>query len=250
MRIPARGERIGSLVINPGGPGGPALFSAAAMALSPGAIRLTDRFDIVGLDPRGVGASQPAIGCYTDTEADHGAYLLTTQGTSAQWTEQDTKHIVERCAEMSGGADVLASIGTRDAARDIDVLRAVLGDEKLTFLGQSYGTRLGPVYAEQFPQNVRAMLLDGAMDPTTGTFERRLGTYTGFSVLSTRWLRSAPHGLIARWAPTRVRLPRYFSRSSGRCTTSQYRHSVLNSDSTWQSTPSIPDCTAKNPGPE
>jgi pimeloyl-ACP methyl ester carboxylesterase len=75
---------------------------------------------------------------------------------------------------------VLASVGTRDTARDIDVLRAALGDDKLTFLGQSYGTRLGTVYAEQFPQNVRALLLDGAMDPAQGTAERRVFAYTGF----------------------------------------------------------------------
>jgi alpha/beta hydrolase fold len=75
---------------------------------------------------------------------------------------------------------VLAHVGTRDAVRDMDVLRAVLGDEKLTLLGQSYGTRLGAVYAETFPQNVRAMVLDGAVDPTTGTAERRLIQFAGF----------------------------------------------------------------------
>lgn len=180
MRVPARGEAIGSLVINPGGPGGSGLFGAAATASSLPESRLTERFDIVGFDPRGVGASVPAIDCYTDAEAERGDVWLSTQGTTVQWTEQDTKQVADRCAEGSDGADVLASVGTRDAARDIDVLRAVLGDEQLTFLGQSYGTRLGAVYAEQFPRNVRAMLLDGAIDPHQSTFERRVDAYAGF----------------------------------------------------------------------
>jgi pimeloyl-ACP methyl ester carboxylesterase len=71
-------------------------------------------------------------------------------------------------------------MGSRTTARDMDVLRAALGDEKLTLLGQSYGTRLGAVYAEQFPQRVRAMILDGAFDPTLGTIDRRLSAYGGF----------------------------------------------------------------------
>ncbi|CAA0127113.1 Carboxylesterase A [Mycolicibacterium vanbaalenii] len=180
MRVPARGEALGSLVMNPGGPGGSALFAAAATAASLPESRLTERFDLVGLDPRGVGASEPAIDCYSDAEAERGDVWLTTQGTTVQWTQEDTEHVFERCAESSGGADVLVSVGTRDAARDIDVLRAVLGDEQLTFLGQSYGTRLGAVYAEQFPQNVRAMLLDGGIDPHQATFERRVSAYAGF----------------------------------------------------------------------
>ncbi|MGV0871487.1 alpha/beta hydrolase [Mycolicibacterium sp. XJ879] len=179
-RVSARGEAIGSLVLNPGGPGGSGLFATAATAMSLPDARLTESFDLVGFDPRGVGSTDPAIDCYTDAESDRGEFLLSTQGTAVQWTQQDTKDILDRCAERSGGVDVLTSVGTRDAARDIDVLRAVLGDERLTFLGQSYGTRLGTVYAEQFPQNVRAMLLDGAIDPNQGTFERRVAAYAGF----------------------------------------------------------------------
>ncbi|MGV0794889.1 alpha/beta hydrolase [Mycolicibacterium sp. XJ1819] len=179
MRIPARGDAVGSLLLNPGGPGGSGLFAAAATAVSLKDGRLTERFDLVGFDPRGVGASEPSIDCYTDAEADRGI-LLSTQGTTVQWTAEDTKHIFERCAAGSGGAEVLASVGTRDTARDVDVLRAVLGDQQLTFLGQSYGTRLGAVYAEQFPQNVRALLLDGAIDPHRRTVERRVDAYAGF----------------------------------------------------------------------
>jgi len=75
---------------------------------------------------------------------------------------------------------VLANMGTRDAARDMDVLRAVLGDPKLTFLGYSYGTFLGTLYAEQFPHNVRAMVLDGAVDPAQSAADRNVDQYAGF----------------------------------------------------------------------
>lgn len=179
LRVPARGESLGSLIMNPGGPGGSGLFGGSATAGALADSRITERFDVVGFDPRGVGATEPAVDCYSDEEADRGV-LLSTQGTTVQWTEQDTKQVWERCAALSGGADVLAGVGTRDTARDMDVLRAVLGDEKLTFLGQSYGTRLGAVYAEQFSQNVRAMVLDGAVDPHQGTMERRAGAFGGF----------------------------------------------------------------------
>ncbi|AOS63950.1 alpha/beta hydrolase [Actinoalloteichus hymeniacidonis] len=180
LRVSARGEPTGSLVYNPGGPGGSGLFGAAAMAMTLAENPLTEKFDLVGFDPRGVGASTPAIDCYSDEEADRHAVPLTAFETSVQWTSDDTRALVERCAAGSGGAEFLAQVGTRDVARDIDVLRAVLGDEELNFLGQSYGTRLGAVYAEQFPQNVRAMVLDGGIDPKQGTVERRVDAYTGF----------------------------------------------------------------------
>ncbi|MET7950127.1 alpha/beta hydrolase [Micromonospora sp. NPDC005324] len=180
MRKPARGQAIGSLVLNPGGPGGSGLFAAAASSATLATSPLTERFQLVSFDPRGVGASVPAIDCYSDDENDRGAVKLSAQGTTLQLTEQDTREIFDRCAKGSGGAEMLTHVGTRDTARDMDVLRAVLGDEKLSFLGQSYGTRLGAVYAEQFPQNVRAMLLDGAIDPQQGTVQRRASAYAGF----------------------------------------------------------------------
>ncbi|WP_228037872.1 alpha/beta fold hydrolase [Nodosilinea sp. LEGE 06152] len=183
LRLPAQGEpseRIGSLVINPGGPGGSgmqvAVLSAVGLRDSP----LLQRFDWVGFDPRGVGASSPAISCFTDAESDRGENKTTLLGTSGEWTTADTRELMEKCAQGSGGEAVLAAVGTRNVARDMDVLRAALGDETLTFFGQSYGTRLGAVYAEMFPQNVRAMVLDGVLDPRQGSAERRLSLHTGF----------------------------------------------------------------------
>lgn len=183
LRLPARGERgerIGSLVINPGGPGGSGMSVAVLSALGLKDSPVLQRFDMVGFDPRGVGASTPAISCFTDKENDRGENQTTLLGTSGQWTAADTRKLMEKCAKGSGGEQVLAAVGTRNAARDMDVLRAALGDEKLTFAGQSYGTRLGAVYAEMFPQNVRAMVFDSVIDPRQNSAERRLSLHAGF----------------------------------------------------------------------
>jgi pimeloyl-ACP methyl ester carboxylesterase len=178
LRAPGGEQRIGSLVLNPGGPGGSGVEMAAGLAptLSGGA------FDIVGFDPRGVGASTPAIDCLTDAEWDaqraESVRDLLAAGTAA--TEERARQQADHCVQRSGGVDVLANAGTRDVARDLDVLRATLGDEKLTYLGFSYGTRIGAAYAEMFPQNVRAMVLDGAVDPAQTTAESAIAQMAGF----------------------------------------------------------------------
>lgn len=180
LKVPARGEKIGSLLLKPGGPGGPGMAMAAAAATNWADSPITERFDLIGFDPQGVAASTPAIDCFTDADIDAGDGETSRTVGYGSLTEQDTRAILDRCATGSGGEDVLASVGTRNAVRDMDVLRAAVGDEKLTFLGQSYGTRLGAVYAEMFPQNVRALVLDGAIDPLLGTTERRLIQWEGF----------------------------------------------------------------------
>ena len=181
LRVPARGdEPAGSLVLNPGGPGGSGVMAAALTSVSLAESPITEAFHLVGFDPRGVGATVPAIDCFTDAEADTGAVPTSAVGSVAPITEEYTRELFDRCAEGSGGAQALANVGTRDVVRDMDILREALGEEKLSYLGQSYGTRLGAVYAETFPDNVRAMVLDGAIDPRQGTFERRVYAYTGF----------------------------------------------------------------------
>ncbi len=180
LRVPATGTPIGSLLVNPGGPGFPGTTQAVLIATTLGEHPITEQFDLIGFDPRGVGASTPALDCFTDAQREADMPLAPLHQAWESYTEEETLQLYERCAELSGGEDVLAHVGTRDAVRDMDVLRAVLGDEKLNFFGASYGTRLGAVYAETFPQNVRAMVLDGAVDPTTGTDARRFVQWEGF----------------------------------------------------------------------
>ncbi|MCK1814923.1 alpha/beta hydrolase [Streptomyces sp. XM4011] len=177
LRLPARGEPIGSLLTNPGGPGFPGMNFAALIGMLGPDSPVTERFDLIGFDPRGTGASRPALDCYSDAERESG--VISEPHVLGGWTAEDSRRWTDQCAERSGGEQVLAHVGTRDAARDMDVLRAVLGDDGLSYLGTSYGSRLGAVYAEMFPENVRALVLDGPMDPYAGTAERRAQQFTG-----------------------------------------------------------------------
>lgn len=172
LRAKARGEKIGSLLVNPGGPGG----SGASFVASLGPVwdnaPVGERFDVVGFDPRGVGASTPRVDCFTDAETDRGvppaAYLFDVPDA------ERARDIAARCTEATGGVEKLTSVGSSNVVRDMDVLRAALGDEKLTYLGYSYGSELGAMYAQAFPQNLRAMVIDGAVDPEKSEPQFRL----------------------------------------------------------------------------
>ena len=169
VRRPATGQgfkRLGSLLVNPGGPGGSAVDYAEYAASSyPSPVRAS--YDIVGVDPRGVARSSP-ISCLTDKQMD--AYTATDTTPQTQ-TQIDAlvaadKSFAQSCAQRSG--KLLSHVSTVESARDMDVLRALLGDAKLNYLGKSYGTFLGATYAGLFPSRVGNMVLDGAIDPTLG----------------------------------------------------------------------------------
>ncbi|KAA9148901.1 alpha/beta hydrolase [Amycolatopsis acidicola] len=176
-------DKIGSLVMNPGGPGGSGMEAAAHLVqrVSGNAIGL--RFDLVGFDPRGVGASQPRVHCLTDAERDaerqNDLGDGTSPGSAAAWAAQ-AKDFAGKCVQRTG-ADVLANVGTRDVVKDLDVLRAALGEKKLNYLGYSYGTQIGYSYAEAFPANVRTLLLDGAIDPSESQADSLVGQGNGFN---------------------------------------------------------------------
>jgi len=180
--------RIGSVVINPGGPGGSGVEYAAYMGAYGIGKELNGRFDIVGFDPRGVGASVPAVRCQTDAERDatRATNVRTRTQEEVDAANGDAEKIAKGCATLTGadqgidGTKFLANVGTRDVAKDLDVLRAVLGDQQLTYIGWSYGTSIGTQYAEQFPENVRAMILDGALDPETDPLTRDVAQAAGF----------------------------------------------------------------------
>ncbi|MEV5543427.1 alpha/beta hydrolase [Saccharopolyspora shandongensis] len=174
-------HRTGSLLMNPGGPGASGMSAAASVASSIGQSDLGQRFDLIGFDPRGIGASEPAVKCLTGPERD-AERLDSDADTSPAGiaaTEQEERDYVGKCAEHTG-TKMLANVGSREVAKDMDVLRSALGDAKLTYLGYSYGTRIGAEYAETFPGNVRAMVLDGAIDPGQSTVDQLVAQGAGF----------------------------------------------------------------------
>jgi pimeloyl-ACP methyl ester carboxylesterase len=162
IRLPAADQsgKIGSLLVNPGGPGGSAIdfLRLWARVVSP---QLRDKFDLVAFDPRGVGYSQ-GINCH-NTLQDLVAVPPDPQ-TDAQWeaAQEVTKTFVDECAQKY--PKLLSYLGTKNVARDMESVRKALGDSKLTYVGYSYGTAIGQVYADMYPKNIRAMVLDGALD--------------------------------------------------------------------------------------
>ena len=178
LRRQATGTKVGSLLINPGGPGVSGMSAAASIAGQIKGSELAEKFDLVGFDPRGIGVSEPKITCLTDQEMD--ADRAEPDNKTVAEEESENKDFATKCAERSGGADVLANVGTRDVVRDMDVMRSVLGDEKLTYVGYSYGTRIGTAYAEAFPANVRALVLDGAVDPNEDPVSQAIEQVRGF----------------------------------------------------------------------
>lgn len=179
-RMAASGDAQGSVVVNSGGPGGSGQLQAIIASVGFQDTPITDQYDIVGIDPRGVSASTPAIDCLSDEQTDETGFVFPAGVVQGSWTAADTKKVADECVERTGGEQFVANVGTPNVARDMDILRAALGDDKLTYIGQSYGTRLGAVYAEMFPSNVRALVLDGAQDPTLETAVRKVTQYAGF----------------------------------------------------------------------
>ena len=174
-------DRIGSLLVNPGGPGGSGYDFVADSLDYATDKKLQASFDIVGFDPRGVGRSS-AVSCYDSAEMDEYLYGLTEakRGTDAWIAElaASSDAFAAACADETG--PLLGTVDTQSAARDLDLLRAALGDTELNFLGYSYGTFLGAIYAELFPEKVGRFVLDGAVDPSTSNFEFTKTQAVGF----------------------------------------------------------------------
>jgi pimeloyl-ACP methyl ester carboxylesterase len=182
IRQTARGgDRIGSLLVNPGGPGGSGYdFIADSIDYAVGP-RLEERYDIVGFDPRGVGRSTP-VSCFDDAQMDEFLFGIpqSERGTDAWIAEVGaaSKEFGEACAEGTG--ELLGNVDTVSAARDLDLLRAVLGDDELHYLGYSYGTFLGATYAELYPERAGRLVLDGAIDPSASDDEVTQAQAIGF----------------------------------------------------------------------
>lgn len=191
VRQPATSSNpLGSLLINPGGPGGSGYDFVKDSVDYATDERLQASYDIVGFDPRGVGRSTP-VSCYQDpAELDSYIYDIFpgTPG-SDEWlaaASAASTAFGQRCLELTG--PLLGNVDTISAARDLDMLRAALGDTELNYLGYSYGTLLGAVYADLFPGKTGRLVLDGAVDPAASDFEGTATQAQGFESALTAFL--------------------------------------------------------------
>ncbi|MEU5594371.1 alpha/beta hydrolase [Streptomyces sp. NPDC020298] len=159
MKTSVPSKRRGVLLFNPGGPGGEGLDMPDMMKDAlPKKIR--QQYDLVGFDPRGVGRSSPLTCGLNETEQNfEHAYRAETFSDNVKWARK----VADKCRAKNG--DTLRYITTRNTARDMDVIRAVLGEKKISYLGYSYGTYLGAVYAQMFPEQTDRFVLDSSVDP-------------------------------------------------------------------------------------
>ena len=179
LRAPSTGNKSGSLLVNPGGPGGSGYDFVKDAAGTHFSESVRANYDLVGFDPRGVKRSSP-VTCMTDAERDAARAKIYDYQTDAGLAAvlADNKAIAAQCAAQTG--PVLGHIDTVSAAKDLDILRAVVNDTKLNYLGYSYGTFLGSTYASLFPDNVGRMVLDGALDPSISNEELTSGQAVAF----------------------------------------------------------------------
>lgn len=190
VKVPARGNSRGALVVNPGGPGASAV-QFAIQAENAVSARVWSGYDIIGIDPRGVGGSAP-IRCLDAKGMDDYlyGYLGPVRGSAAWLAKVQSQSVAfaDACAKNTGSW--LTTVDTVTTARDLDVLRAALGQERLNYLGYSYGTYLGERYADLFPERVGRMVLDGVIDPSISMDDMSLGQAQGFERAFRNYLSS------------------------------------------------------------
>lgn len=170
-------NRIGSLLVNPGGPG----FGGTGLAYSADGIygqELLDRFDIIGWDPRGTGYSEPSVDCIDDYDAYFGLDSSPDSPEERDALVTAGERFGEECLRRN--RDLLPHLSTENSARDIDAIREALGEDTMSYFGFSYGSELGATWATLFPTTVRAAVLDGAVDPTVGYLQQNIQQATGF----------------------------------------------------------------------
>ena len=180
-------KRIGSLAVNPGGPGASAVgYAKAADFIVSKAVRAA--YDVVGLDPRGVGGSSP-IKCLSDRESDTflGSDPTPDDKAEEQQFADTAKAFADKC--LANGGPLLGHVSTIEVAKDMDVLRAALGETKLDYLGKSYGTFIGSTYADLFPTKVGKFVLDGAVDPSLAGRQFNEGQAVGFETATRAYVQ-------------------------------------------------------------
>jgi len=183
IKVPASGRRIGSLFINPGGPGASAVDAVVNLADTLDGTPVTEHFDLVGFDPRGVGYSTPELRCRTDADFDAWRRdpMVDYSPAGVAHIESVYRTFAQQCLDRMGKG-FLSGLGTASAARDMDAVRQALGDDQISYLGFSYGTELGTAYVAKFPDRVRTMVLDGAIDPQRDPIDSVVLQMGGFQV--------------------------------------------------------------------
>ena len=182
VRHPATGQKQGSLLVNPGGPGASGFdFVAQSLSLAAGPL-LQESFDIVGWDPRGVNRSSSVSCATSDSDLDYFFFgQLAAPPNTPQWEAEllaESVRFGQECEENTGA--LLEFVDTMSTVRDLDLMRHLLGDESLNYLGYSYGTLIGALYIETFPSRVGRVVLDGAIDPGASQFDLDLNQHRGF----------------------------------------------------------------------
>lgn len=193
-----KGTPLGTLFVNPGGPGASGADYVRYNLNSAVGVALQERYDIVGWDPRGVGGSSP-VSCFTDAEMDEYLYgadedFAELERGSDEWMKaaaEESRAFGEACANKTGA--LLGHVDTASTVHDLDMLREIVGDAKLHYLGYSYGTYIGARYADAYPDKVRHMVLDGAVNPSATLDEVVREQTRGFELA----LRSYVTGCLA-----------------------------------------------------
>mgnify|MGYP002719240637 CR=1 FL=1 len=192
IRAKATEKSERSLVVNPGGPGGSGVNMVKDSATVMFSRTLRQNYDIVGFDPRGVGQST-SVNCFTDEDRDQqmsDSRMPNNDDQSVDEIKKAAEADVVKCKQKTKPEELLSQITTPNSAHDMDILRAALGEEKLDYLGYSYGTKLGAQYLSMFPGNAGRMVLDAAMDPSLGIEEVALDQAKSFEESLDHYLES------------------------------------------------------------
>jgi pimeloyl-ACP methyl ester carboxylesterase len=178
-------RRIGTLLVNPGGPGAAgSVFAEYADGIY--TQDLLDRFDIIGWDPRGTGESGPGVDCDDEMDTFFAIDASPDDADERALLVERSQQFAASCVELTG--EGLGFVDTISTARDMDAIRRALGEERISYFGFSYGSELGAVWATMFPTTVRAAVLDGAADPTQAYFEQNVAQAMGFEQALTTML--------------------------------------------------------------
>ncbi|MGP3942175.1 MULTISPECIES: alpha/beta hydrolase [Streptomyces] len=207
-----RRHRIGSLIFNFGGPGGSGVATLPALANSYKQLRT--RYDLVSFDPRGVGRSS-GVRCLGDRQLDayYAADSTPDNKTEVKSQLRRVKTYAAACEKNSG--PILPYVGTTNAARDMDLMRSVLGDKKMHYFGVSYGTELGGVYAHLYPKKVGRALFDGVVDPMQTPEQGALAQAKGFQRALSDYLKACTKSTVSS-CPTQPRIRTLLKRLDGR----------------------------------